>query len=88
MLFLMLNFFKDGKNPSETYESLLIHWPEFSPSLRTIYRRFEDFNSGNFKLEDSKRSGRPVNPTKDENVRKIEKLIEENPKISLRELAE
>ena len=53
-------------------------------STRTAQRWFNRFNNGNFELDDSSRSGRPV----EVNLNRLKQLMEDDPRSTTRCLAE
>ena len=53
-------------------------------STRTVQRWFNQFNNGNYELDDSSRSGRPVEVDLD----RLKQLIEDDPRLTRRCFAE
>ena len=51
--------FKKGSKISQAAENIRSVYKNEAPSIRTCQRWFKQFESGNFTLEDSLRSGRP-----------------------------
>jgi len=59
-----------------------------SPSERTILRWHNAFRAGRRSLDDDPRDGRPLSMRTNENIQNIGELIQQNPKLSLRQLSE
>ena len=75
--------FKKGSKASQAPRNIRSVYKNEAPRVRTCQRWFKQFESGNFTLEESLRSGRPSSiPLK---VLKV--VVEENPKQTARELA-
>ena len=57
-------------------------------TLKTVYKWYERFKSGNESVEDEQRSGRPSTSKTDENVQKVAKLVRSDRRMTVRELTE
>ena len=53
-------------------------------STRTVQRRFNQFNNGNYELDDSSHSARPAKVDLD----RLKQLIEDDPRLTIRCFAE
>lgn len=80
--------FKLGKSAAEVEEDLRTTLPDSCPTRRTIYRWFQDFSDPGFELGDAARSGRPCSTRTAEKIDVISDLIREDPRQSVRELAD
>nr|XP_003708364.1 PREDICTED: histone-lysine N-methyltransferase SETMAR-like [Megachile rotundata] len=81
---LMPFFFQKGKHATQTTNEICEVYGEGAVAERTVRKWFARFKTGDFELEDQKRSGRPS--TTDKNV--IKSIIEDNPRFTLRQLAD
>ena len=79
---ILYEFKKDSK-ASQAARNIRSIYKNEAPSIRTCQRRFKQFESGNFTLEDSLRSGRPSFVP----LKVLKAVVEENPKQTVRELA-
>jgi hypothetical protein len=80
--------FKLGKSAAEVEDDIRAVLPDKCPTRRTIYRWFQDFNSPEFALGDAARSGRPCSTRTAETIAVVRDLITEDPRQSVRELAD
>jgi [histone H3]-lysine36 N-dimethyltransferase SETMAR len=80
--------FKLKKNAKEAHEMLKSVYGDNVVTLKTVYKWYERFKSGNESVEDEQRSGRPSTSKTDENVQKVSKLIRSNRRLTIRELTE
>src|SRR5947208_10553700 len=79
---------RNGSNATQIYDFLNNAWKDKSPSKATVYRVYQELQSGmRTSLEDGKRSGRPKTSCKPDNVNHVE-IIKHNPRITIAELAE
>lgn len=76
--------FKLGRNGAQTSRNINEVWGDGSVSECTVQRWFKKFREGDFSLEDKEGRGRTLSI--DEDVLKT--LVEENPRTTVRELAE
>ena len=72
----------------EVEEDLKAVFPDECPSPRTIYRWFEGFPDPDYSLGDAARSGRPCSTRTEDNINLVKDFIEEDPRISVREIAD
>ena len=75
--------FKKGSKASQAARNIRSVYKNEAPNIRTCQRWFKQFESGNFTLEDSLRSGRPSSVP----LKVLKVVVEENPKQTARELA-
>ena len=68
--------FKKGSKASQAARNIRSVYKNEVPSIRTCQRWFKQFESGNFNLEDSLRSGRPSSVP----LKVLKAVVEENPK--------
>lgn len=64
-----------GKTHQETKEKLDKHYGDSAPSIRTVYKWFQNFRSGHMGTSDAERSGRPVEVTTPEIIDKIHAMV-------------
>jgi transposase len=81
---LLLHEFRLGHKATEAANNICSTMGEDVLSIRTAQHWFNRFKNGNFELDDLPRSGRPL----DLDVDLLTQLIEENPRLTLRCLAE
>ncbi|CAK9833986.1 Protein GVQW3 [Anthophora retusa] len=79
---------KNGFNGPQTLDMLEKCFGNDTLSRSNVFRWHERFRSGRESVEDDKRSGRPSTSKTDENIAKIEEMLSENRKLTIRELAE
>ncbi|KAI6652406.1 hypothetical protein LOD99_7420 [Oopsacas minuta] len=58
------------------------------PSKATIYRWIERFDNGDEELHDDPRPGRPTSSKTRSNIERVQTILDENRRITLRELEE
>ena len=75
--------FKKGSKASQAARNIRSVYKNEAPSIRTCQRWFKQFESENFTLEDSLRSGRPSSVP----LKVLNAVVKENPKQTARELA-
>ena len=63
-------------------------YPDSAPSKTTICRWYADFKRGRTDTNDAERSGRPNEAVIPENMKKILKVVMDNRKVKLREIAD
>jgi [histone H3]-lysine36 N-dimethyltransferase SETMAR len=85
---LIKHYFLMGKNTVETKTWLDECYPDSAPSKATICRWFADFKRGRVSTNDAERSGRPKEVVTPENIKKIHKIILNDRKVKLIEIAE
>ena len=81
-------YFKLQKSAKEAHEMLKSVYGDNVVILKTVYKWYERFKSGNESVEDEQRSGRPSTTKTDENVQKVAKMVRSNRRLTIRELAE
>jgi len=84
---LIKHYFMKGKSPQETKEKLDKHYGDSAPSIRTVYKWFQNFRSGHMDTSDAKRSGRPVEVTTPEIIDKIHDMVMDDRRVKVREIA-
>ena len=80
----MLYEFKKGSSASEAARNICNVYGNKALSVRKCQRWFTQFRSGNLNLRDSPRSGRPASISN----QALLNVIEENPKLTAREIAQ
>ena len=68
---LILILFKLQKTRLDIHETLVEHFPDVAPSLRTVERWYSEFKYGEFTFDDAPRTGRPNISNIDENVQLV-----------------
>ena len=81
---LLLHEFRLGHKATEAANNICSTMGKDILSTRTAQHWFKRFKNGNLKLDDLPRSGRPL----EVNTDRLEQLIEEDPRLTLRCLAE
>lgn len=79
---------KEGNTPKEILDRMTAVYGECSPSYKTIKFWSKQFKWGRNSLEDDPRTGRPISVTSPENISTIEKLILEDRRIRIQQIAE
>ena len=69
--------FKKGSKASQAARNIRSVYKNEAPSIRTCQQCFKQFESGNFTLEDSLRSGRPSSIP----LKVLKAVVEENPEF-------
>ncbi|XP_071044298.1 protein GVQW3-like [Parasteatoda tepidariorum] len=77
-----------GKNTVETKAWLDKCYPGSSAGKSTIIDWFADFKRGRTNVEDAPRSGRPKDVVNPENIIKVHKIVIENRKVKLHDIAD
>lgn len=85
---LILHCFLMGKNTVQAKQWLEKCYGDSAPSETTIKRWFADFKRGRRDTDDAERSGRPNEAVTPENIKKIHKIVLNDRKVKLRELAD
>ena len=80
---VMLFQFNQGKNATQAAKEISFVYGEGAVSARDCQKWFARFRDGNFNLDDEERSSRP----QELETTKLEKLLDEDPRQSSRELA-
>jgi len=81
-------FFLQTKNAHQIQTEITAVLGDTCPSLRTIQRWLADFEKGRISIEDEERSGRPSTELSEKNIQLIQEKIEEDRRVTLRQLAE
>ena len=81
---LLLHEFRLGHKATEAARNICSTMGEDTLSIRTVQHWFNRFQSGNFELNDSRHSGRPL----EVDVDVLKQLIEEDPRLTTLCLAE
>jgi transposase len=79
--------FKLGKTATETHEMVVRVYGDAAVSRKAVYKWRERFRGGAESAEGGQRSGRPSTSTIDENVSKINEMIRENRKLTIRQIS-
>lgn len=79
---------KKGKTQKEVFEEMSTVYGESAPSSATVKRWVRLFQLGRESLEDDPRPGRPNTAVTDENVAKIKKIVLEDRRIKMWQIAE
>ncbi len=79
---------KKGLKPRECLNEMLTVLEENIVSEATVYNWFAELKRGRTSLEDEPHSGRPIEVTIDENVFEIGNLVIEDPRNTIRQIAE
>lgn len=77
-----------GKNYTQIYEQLQEAGLKNGPTKMTVCRWLQRFADGSTSFSDAPRSGRPSFAVSEENVERVRLTIQEEPRRSLRDLAE
>ena len=78
---LIKHYFMKDKSPQETKEKLDKHYGDSAPSIRTVYKWFQNFRSGHMDTSDAERSGRPVSATTPEIIDKIHNMVMDDRRV-------
>jgi transposase len=84
---LIKHYFMKGESPLEIKEKLDKHYGKSAPSIRTVYKWFQNFQSGRTSTCDAERSGRPVEATTPEIFDKIHDMVMYDRRVKAREIA-
>lgn len=84
---LTKHYFLKDKTPQEAKEKLDKHYGDSAPSIRTVYKWFQNFRSGHMGTNDAERSGRPVEVTASEIIDKIHDMVMDDRRVKVREIA-
>lgn len=78
---------KEGVKTCEIVPRLRAVFGENAETKSTVYRWVERFKSGRTTIEDDPRSGRPNTAINKESVKAVEKIVEQNERVSIRKVA-
>lgn len=84
MKFLVL----EGQSPSNIYEPMVAVHGDHVPSCTTDFEWVRRFKSGQLKIQDGLKCGRPITATEDQISKAVECLIIEDRRITIQELAD
>lgn len=85
---LIKHYFLKGKTPKETKEKLDKHYGESAPSDYMVKYWMAEFKRGRSGTHDEPRSGRPIEVTTPENIQKIHRMVLNDRKLKVSEIAE
>ena len=77
---------KDGVTPTEAENKLKMYYGDSTPDRSTISRWMSRFATGRESLEDDSRSGAPVTVKTDENVARVQELLDQDRRMTYDEL--
>lgn len=77
-----------GKNAAGAKTWLDKCYPDSAPAEATVRKWFAKFRTGHMSTEDDERSGRPKEAVTDENIKKVHKIILNDRKVKLIEIAD
>ena len=80
--------FKSGLNQQQSHYRLQATFGDEAPSQATIYDWFAEFRRGRSSLEDNPLSGRPAAAATDLLVAAVQKLVEEDGRVTVLQIAE
>ncbi|QQP35139.1 Uncharacterized protein FKW44_023284 [Caligus rogercresseyi] len=78
---------KLARTVNEIHGDLLSTFPDSCPGLSIFQRWHTEFNKGVFALEKKTRPGRPRETRTEENVARVKRLVEDNPRMTTRQVA-
>ena len=82
------NCVKNGINCLKTLEMLKVAYGECTVSQKSVYNWYKLFREGREEVNDDARHGRPSTSTTNENTVAVKKIVMENRRITIREVAE
>lgn len=77
-----------GKNTITAKAWLDKCYPDSAPSGQMVEKWFADFKRGRTDTDDAERSARPIEVVTPKSIRKVHKIVLENRKVKLREIAD
>ena len=80
--------FKNGLNQQQSHIRLKVAYGDEVPSQTAIYDWFADFQRGQHSLEDNPHLGHPAAATTDLQVAAVQKLVEEDGRVTVLQIAE
>lgn len=80
---IMLFYFRKGKSAAQTVNKICSVYGDDAVGESTVRKWFARFRTGNFELEDAKRSGRPSTVDDEQ----IQQLVTDNPHYTTRDIA-
>ena len=78
---------KEGENAKEIHRRMAAVFGDSSPQYSTVAKWSSEFKRGRISLEDDPRSGRPADVIKQEMIDRVERLVLNDRRIKLDELA-
>ncbi|QQP57813.1 Transposase [Caligus rogercresseyi] len=78
---------KLARTVNEIHGDLLSTFPDSCRGLSTLQRWYTEFDKGVFALEKKTRPGRPRETRTEENVARVKRLVEDNPRMTTRQVA-
>ena len=87
-LVLIKRCFLTGKNTFQAQIWLEKNYGKSAPSKATICRWFSEFKQGRRNTSDATPSGRPIEASIPENIKKIHRIVLNDRKVKVRELAD
>lgn len=85
---LIKHCFLTGKNTIEAKEWLDNYYNISSPSYTTVKKWYAEFKRGCTSTNDAKRPGRPNEAVTDENIKKVHRIVLNDRKVKVREIAD
>ncbi len=85
---MMYLHYRQGKLASDSHQILLDAFTDQAPAKRTVYWWFGEFKRGKSNLKDDPRPGRPLTAVTEENVDAVERLIDQEPRITYQSIEE
>ena len=79
---------KNGIKCSKTLEMLKVAYGECTVSQKSVYKWYKLFTEGREEVNDDARPGRPSTSTTNANTEAVKKIVMENRRITIREVAE
>jgi histone-lysine N-methyltransferase SETMAR len=79
--------FKSGLNQTQCLERLRAAFGDDAPSRTTVFDWFAEFRRGRESLDDEARPGRPVSATSDADAAAVQKLVEEDSRVTVHQIA-
>ena len=80
--------FKLGKSAKETHEMLITVYEESAVTLKCVHVWFKRFREGRDTVEDAPRSGRPTTALTPEKVQKVNKILSQDRRVTVRMIAD
>ena len=84
---LIKHYYLRGKTAKETKEKLDKYYGTSAPSNTTVKRWMQEFKFGRTSTNDEHRSGRPSDVTTPEMIKKVLRLVTDDRKLKVREIA-
>ena len=77
----------ENVSPSDIVQRMQNVYGQASPSYATVKRWAAEFKRGRTSLLDDQRSGRPCSATSDQKVDQVSKIVENDRRVKVREIA-